>query len=677
MASSVGGRLGLFLHVWEELGALPSVMDVIRGYRIPFIRPPPLTLPTPASFTVISRQDHVDLVDAEVVALREKGAIEEVPLSSPGYFSRLFLVPKPVGWRPIINLKKLNKFFIDCPHFRMDTVRDVALLLRPGDWAASIDLKDAYFHIPVDPSSRRFLRFGWRGRMWQFRVLPFGLCLAPLLFTKVTKTLKALLHLRGIRSIWYLDDILIVGSSAAECAAFVQEALLLIQRVGFIVNFPKSSLVPSQLFRFLGLLWDTASATISIDEEKRLALISRAASATSGKMACRRLQSLLGHLAAVIPAVPLVRLHSRFLQRDLHVVYRQAEDINRLVLLSEESRQDLSWIASLEPRQCAAPLWPLQMEDCHLEVATDASDEGWGIYFQGRLLQGPWTDVINAPAHINAKELTALLIFLRDFLPPSVDARSLLWRTDSTTALAYVKNEGGTMSLPLLLLAREVCLLAHSLRIRILPVFIPTEENLHADAASRFQSLPDWHLPMETFRRICRRLGHPDIDLFASAASTQLPRFFAWGEAKEAEAFDALAQRWDFSLAYAFPPPPLLPRVLRKLAASPGVFLLVTPHWPSQKWFPALLQLQVEAVFRLPDHPAVIDLTSGLPPPLPRLPLLVWRITGGFTASTSPTPPSPPSAAVGVDRLLDDTTQFGRASKPFCMPEDFLSIQLI
>ena len=44
---------------------------------------------------------------------------------------------------------------------------------------------------------------------------------------------------------------------------------------------------------------------------------------------------------------------------------------------------------------------------------------------------------------------------------------------------------------PLLLLTREVLLLAHSLRLRILPVFIPTEENLHADAASRFQSLPD------------------------------------------------------------------------------------------------------------------------------------------------------------------------------------------
>ena len=117
-------------------------------------------------------------------------------------------------------------------------------------------------------------------------------------------------------------------------------------------------------------------------------------------------------------------------------------------------------------------------------------------------LQGPWTDIVDAPAHVNAKGLMALLIFLWDFLPSSDVARNLLWRTDSTAALAYVRNEGGSISLPFLL-TREVLLLAHPLRLRILPVFIPTEENLHADAASRFQSLPARHLPPAIFDAIC------------------------------------------------------------------------------------------------------------------------------------------------------------------------------
>ena len=99
----------------------------------------------------------------------------------------MFIIPKiDGGWRPIINLKWLNRTFLDAPHFRMDTVKDAAALLRPDDWAATIDLKDAYFHIPVN---RRFLRFGWRGLLYEYLVLPFGLCLAPYIFTLVTKPL--------------------------------------------------------------------------------------------------------------------------------------------------------------------------------------------------------------------------------------------------------------------------------------------------------------------------------------------------------------------------------------------------------------------------------------------------------------------------------------------------------
>ena len=88
-----------------------------------------------------------------------KQAIRRVSPTTRGLVSRIFVIPKKDGgWRPIINLKWLNKTFLDPPHFRMDTVMDAASLLCPGDWAASIDLKDAYFHVSVN---RRFLCFGW------------------------------------------------------------------------------------------------------------------------------------------------------------------------------------------------------------------------------------------------------------------------------------------------------------------------------------------------------------------------------------------------------------------------------------------------------------------------------------------------------------------------------------
>ena len=73
-----------------------------------------------------------------------------------------------------------------------------------------------------------------------------------------------------------------------------------------------------------------------------------------------------------------------------------------------------------------------------MEVSTDASDAGWGIYFQGQMHRGLWTSVTDAPVHINAKELLALLIFLRDSLPLCDAPLSLLWWTDSSTSMAYI-----------------------------------------------------------------------------------------------------------------------------------------------------------------------------------------------------------------------------------------------
>ena len=57
--------------------------------------------------------------------------------------------------------------------------------LRQREWTMSIDLKDAYFHIPVVKRSRKYLHFVIGDKVFQFRALPFGLSTAPLVFTRV------------------------------------------------------------------------------------------------------------------------------------------------------------------------------------------------------------------------------------------------------------------------------------------------------------------------------------------------------------------------------------------------------------------------------------------------------------------------------------------------------------
>jgi hypothetical protein len=116
-------------------------------------------------------------IDAEVSALLTKGAIEFA--SGPGFTSPLFVIPKKTGdLRPVLNLRALNRF-LPTRHFKMETIQHVCHLINRNDYLTSIDLSDAFLHVPIHPESRRFLQFQWKGRVYQFKVLPFGLSLAP------------------------------------------------------------------------------------------------------------------------------------------------------------------------------------------------------------------------------------------------------------------------------------------------------------------------------------------------------------------------------------------------------------------------------------------------------------------------------------------------------------------
>ena len=598
---------------------------------------PTLSSPSPSqvhspSFTPEERA----LIDEEVVSLLAKGAIHPVDPSTEGQVAHIFVVPKKDGGlRPVINLKPFNKACLDPPHFKMEGVPDVIRLLNPGDWAASIDLKDAFFHVPICREHCKLLRFFWDGVLYEFLVLPFGLATAPFVFTKLTKPVAAFLRALGIRLIIYLDDILVVGSTEEECRVNVARVLQTLVDAGFKINLKKSNLVPSQEFQYLGLVWNTITARVSLPLKRFQDLNSMALRIQAeGRPPCSDLTRFLGLMSAAITAIPLVRLRSRFLQRSLIAVYRSESDDSLPVSLSREALADLQWVARLRLQDCTAPLWPPSLDQADLCVATDASDEGWGVYCLGRMEGGRWAPE-DAALHINVKELTVLLIFLRDFFPAIKEGvRIVRWEVDNTAALAYVKKHGGTCSLPLLHVAVDVHLLADSLGISILPVYVPSEQNLHADFASRFKNLPDLHLLPAVFQRMCNRWGTPEIDLFASPASRQLPRFFAWGSAPTAEEFDALSRPWHFSLAYLFPPLPLIARVIGKLFQSTGDFLLVTPFWPNQAWFPLLRLLPVVEVRRLPlSQDLVVDLQTNLPPTTSSTSI---SSSGGFQASPRP-----------------------------------------
>ena len=154
----------------------------------------------------------------------------------------------------ILNLKPLNKFF-DYHHFKMDTFRTALKLIPLGCFMASVDLKDAYYSIPIAEEDRKLLMFQWKGKHYQFTCLPNGLSSAPRIFTKILKPVYARLRSIGHTCMGHIDDSLLVGQSYNSYHRNIADTVSLFTNLGITIHPVKSVLQPQQKKIFWALYW--------------------------------------------------------------------------------------------------------------------------------------------------------------------------------------------------------------------------------------------------------------------------------------------------------------------------------------------------------------------------------------------------------------------------------------
>ena len=203
---------------------------------------------------------------------------------------------------------------------------------------------------------------------------------------------------------------------------------------------------------------------------------------------------------------------------------------------------------------------------------------------------------------INLREHREIRLGLLHF-GPSLRGLTVGVFKDNTTALSYVKRQGGTFSVAL---NREAQLLhwVESLDLCLVPQFIVETQNVVADSLSRRRQVlgSEWTLAQEVVNELVVRWP-PTIDLFATALSYRLPVYFSPLSDPMAAGTAAFLQDWDGLQAYAFPPFALIRQVLNKLMSSRGTYLtLVAPYWPQKEWFPVLQSLAVALPVVLPTR---------------------------------------------------------------------------
>ena len=139
--------------------------------------------------------------------------------------------------------------------------------MKQNSYMASVDLRDAYYSVLIDEDYQKFLRFSWRGRLFQFTCLPNGLSCTPRLFTKILKPVYATLRNEGHLNVGYIDDSYLQGDTIQECQTTITDTCCLFQELGFIIHPVKSVLRPIQTIVFLGFVLNSVSMTVCLPTE--------------------------------------------------------------------------------------------------------------------------------------------------------------------------------------------------------------------------------------------------------------------------------------------------------------------------------------------------------------------------------------------------------------------------
>jgi hypothetical protein len=603
--TQVGARLLHFWKVWQALGADPWVINVLKlGYNLEFHTQPPLSR-VPLIESSVQNVDRMFLLQEHINSMLDKEAIELVlDPNSTGFYSRLFLIPKKTGTlRPVVDLSALNFYITDQP-FRMESAESVRLCLTQGTWTFSIDLTDAYFHVPIHPASRKFLRICFKGKIYQFRALPFGLKPAPWLFTTIFREVRVMALARDIPIHLYLDDWLGKAISSQVCLLRAQKMVALCNLLGLLINYLKSDLVPKQIFDFVGIHYDLIKFIVTPTTQNISKVQSSVSRITkSQSLPAQTWQSIIGLISSQDKLVPLGRLHVRPFQWHLATRWNQVtgNPLDR-VQTSPQIQLAAQWWLDHNNLIQGVPLIPPAPT---LRLFTDASVDGWGAHVGDLTLQGPWT-IQEKALHINVLEMRAVTLALT-----AVDTSPgdhVMVSSDNITVVAYIKHQGGTKSRTLWKETQPLFQLAIDRQITLSAVHIPGHLNVIADQLSRRgQILPtEWSLNPTVVQALFRTWGTPQIDLFATRFNNKCPQFVSPVPDPLALATDAMSLSWEGMWGYAYPPHQIMSKVLAKLRQYHCQIIMIAPKWPKQPWLSELMDLSIKIPYRLPLLPELL-----------------------------------------------------------------------
>ena len=497
---------------------MQNIID--NGYIIPVITIPPLFYASNNKSSLRNSK----FVSQAILKLLKNNCIEE--LDQKPYCCNPLTVAESKKLRLVLDLRHVNSF-IKQNKFRYENLTTLSEILSEGDHFTTFDLSSGYHHIEIHPEHRKFLGFEWTfedgsTKYFQFCVLPFGLSSACYVFTKVLRPFTKRWRGIGIKAIIYIDD----GIAASRSFELAKTAGELIKNdlvsAGFVINSEKSDFNPKTKGKWLGTIINTIEMTFTVPSEKINKLLADIKNILmQNVLTPKQLAKITGQLSSMHLAIgPLVRLFTRNMYHEIENRVSWYEP----KIISKETKDELEfWLNNIYIYN-GYTFKPRPLTTCL--VFTDASNDGYGGFILKRLNKEVCSAKFkNCEKQTSSTHRELLAVkYVLDSFGEMLRNQSVQVNIDNSSA-CRILSVGSTKPY-LQNIAIDVLNFCSKLNIKLIPQWIPREQNELADYYSRIKDTDNWSIDNDSFRFINNLYGKSfTVDRFANNLNQKLKCF--------------------------------------------------------------------------------------------------------------------------------------------------------
>lgn len=369
-------------------------------------------------------------------------------------------------------------------YITLDRVAEIVDSFPEPCYLSKIDLANAFTHVIVHPNDWNKLGFSWDGRYYISTCLPFGLRSSPKIFDTFAQGLEYMAIKNGCHPLTshYLDDSLLPSKDFQDGVKHKAIFKKTAKDSGWDTQDDKEE-GPAQEIEYTGIVVNTVKRQFTISEDRMSEIIADLQS-WLGKKVCtkRQLLSIIGKLSF---ASKVIRSARTFLRR-LIELSKKVKYLHYKIKLNSEARKDLMWwLESIQSHNGVA-LFPtpwIAAETLHLW--TDASNVAAGAVYEKHWFCVPFIG--------DKKWITNMTICWRELyiVVKSVMtwghklANMRVTLNVDNQAVCYCINSGTSKNPELMELIRSLYFILCQYNIEVHAIYIPTYDNVCADALSR------------------------------------------------------------------------------------------------------------------------------------------------------------------------------------------------